>query len=1403
MRKFAAAVCLSLAVSTVQADADTLEGTRRGPTGWYLPAKERTALRERVKNDAWAKEFLDKEILPEAVSNSPLKPNAAENGLGRRGPFESALAYAATGDKKYGDTARNWLLYGAARWNKRSPDATIDKPPYNGGSTGNCAWGAPMAGTGNIPMHIIYDLAADTLSPEEEIVVRKAIKEIVDYACNWIKIHGGNPNMNFIALTDYYEWAASIGYETQMDWILNHKAGGWDAAKRKADESNLGGLLVLLDDYMNDGMIGKESPIYHTISLRVVGMGMAAWRYNGKNWFEYKTPRGNSLKGMIDGLVATAWPIMETGYYKGTVSMHSWGHGGTMFCGDIALVNRPSESNISYCAEGAIANLFRIYPDDIAYRYLLSLTARAWRKDGGGPVGPVVLDDWLHGPLGVKEDEPPAPAPSGLYPQAGIAMLRVPETGDYWTRGTAAWFHGGEYSRGHCADPSLMFFGAGRLLLPQFLTTQYEDPLTTGWCMARQSRNTVTIDGRQGCFSYSSWRRSFDPEVKFVSVRCHPYLEAEAERAGFLTDGYLLDFFHVQVFDKAFPPESFYPFPGVGWGLNTSLSKDIFVNLGQETSFLNTTKEAVYGPRKMPETHTFDYNLHGFGRQCAEEWQAFKPSDDLKLSQWNYRWAWNERMRETDGAACVEWIQTSANYLPDLEPGEARGWDRIGSAWFKGRAGVRTRILGEPGTKVFLADGPMRWGPVDDNLTPEEKIPFVAVRRTGKAAFFAAVHEPFKDYPSLRSFRYLSRPDKAAKHASVGVEVEGVDFTDRAYLTLGLPGEVSSQPGWVRPSEEIPLSTVSDEGNPSQGVSFRGQAYIRIKGGSISARGPVEAFCIHAPGVKNLILNGKPADARFESGYVLFGDGPWKPSAPPKKPDAQPPWTSPLQASLPQKYMNISPDEGGTALVRVDGIGSPVAAAGSEACSGRIELSGGKGLKVEPASAEFSAVKPGDRAEFKFTLKCGETGALLPLTVRIFVKDKGKERLAQEISTDVSVGVTVKEIPQQYDHPLYKDCYKKFEGDRKDNFDRFLVRAPGYTIEIDKFSGTSRSMIDPEGHERIGAAGYPMQFTRGFATFIRDVRDGQPRHPYEVPCVPGAPDKPKILGWWSEAKFLGKGTDSASGSPTLKFQTADGLYQIEYIFKNDAVSANFAAVGKDAKLPPLKFDGLCVDNPAYAYRNYIKDGREFGFRKGTYSAPNVGQTLNSGPYYSFRTCPKLEVGIKPQPGNILPGGGFEDADSKEGTLAGWMPDDNAKKACALDETVSRSGKRSLKCDLSKVVNPSVSAAVEMKSGRKYRLSLWTRCDGVKAEIKDGTIPQSGWAVSCFRFSLDRPDGWHTWNQFHPAFWPSGTVGEWQRVEIDLPQALKDGSAKLSICFHFGACQAGTVWVDDVELEEVE
>ena len=1354
-----AGVLLCVAFTGVVEGAD-LSGTKPGPHYVIMTRAERAAMVERVKNEPWAKELFERDILPLADRLLDREKEQKQWQPGQRGGEEqgyvvyAAVAYLVTGETRYLDAAWRRIKY-QMDWTGANPKEKL-----------SFYWGVDYTST---DVGVVYDLLAESFTPEQEQEIRAFIKQMLDVGKEWHLRTWTNPNMKFHELGALGVWAYAIGYEEHIDWILDHESPGQGCAC---------GIKQLMRDYILDGHLDDEGPYYSILEAgSLSALAEASVRYGYKNFYELEFPGGGSLKHIMDGWLALAWPQWQDGMINvapstsaGVVLAGSGPKGGVWEARwPTGLLHRAFTTRVRRIADPTYLWLYSFEKE--MNRRVFVPQHRAWalvrRFDTS-------LDRIMYGNIELPDNLAPPQAPSSLFPEAGVVMLRSPESADYWTRGTGVYMHGGEKWRQSMGGlPMIMLHAAGTLFYHD--RYDYSDACTTGWKQRRHSKNTITIDGKDGICSYSVFRHSFDPEVKFASVRCWPYLEAEMERALMLTDEYLVEVFRAVVDPTDIKPERFWDYGGsVYWPHNASLSADKEGNRvaypwpwkwkrsGIGEIVHHPGKPVPTGPRNMPESHTLDYTLRSLGELYPDNWTSYETTDEYRLGHWPCRWVENERRLQTDGSFYVDWVQTATEGKP-----------HEGANIKTGEAGLRLRMLGDRETRVYLFDEP-----------DERK--GLCVRRTGKEALYVALHEPYRQRPLVQDFDYLHRPAEGENPPCVAVKVTGPGYVDRLYFTLELdglrvppkkedqdatmkgrhveadltkgwlfktdPDQVGTEQGWQKPDasregwmqvdagsdwkryvpgyygtawyartfvfpetlkgqapgihfagadadsevylngtligtnpvarwhmpfvaelgeaarfgeentlvvrmhKEVyqcglykeahlvaagerkpdqaqheavagaakerkpdPLVTLTDEDDPSQGVAYRGQAFLRQHGDRLTARGDIEAFSIHAPGVKSLVLNGKEAACSLDSGYVVYGENLWKqasvkPTAPQEGKQAE--WVPPIRASLPQTYVNLDADEGGTLTVKVEHVGFNVP---KEPAACRLEIEC-PDLTLAPASAQVPKLAPGEQAVREFGLSGGVSGKVYAVAIRLYVPEGGEERLAQEITTDVAVGVVVREIEQQYDAPMIIDYFLRGDypnhgvlSDQLENFDRLQVRAPGYTIEVDRFSGTSRYIVDPEGNVRTTMGYYPYRFTRGHGDVaggeMADIRKGRVWKSYEIPTV-WAPDvkgetfnlakQKKVFGFWVEAEFAGVGTDDETGYPNATWKTKDGLYEMRYIFHPEAVEVNITKVDE---APAFRVDlsKLDVKDESYAYEAFV-EGNRFGFRRRETSA---------------------------------------------------------------------------------------------------------------------------------------------------------------------------------------------------------
>src|SRR5436190_565661 len=232
---------------------------------------------------------------------------------------------------------------------------------------------------------------------------------------------------------------------------------------------------------------------------------------------------------------------------------------------------------------------------------------------------------------------------------------------------------------------------------------------------------------------------------------------------------------------------------------------------------------------------TFDWVVHGLGRLYPGNPAAYRPSTDLVPY---YGWIDHERSRAFDGSWQADWVQSREGIL-----------EREGKAP-ETETGVRLTVLGAPGTRIYVGEGPLVDAPPHHRLDghAEPSCPLVLARRKAKGVTYAAVHEPFSKRPSVRSVSLLQESAEG-----IGMRVEADGFSDRLLVSFG----ASTGTTLLRSSE-------------GEAFRFAGYGYVRSTGDSVVARGKFEGFRVHVGGDKvSLTMNGRKEPARVRNGFLV------------------------------------------------------------------------------------------------------------------------------------------------------------------------------------------------------------------------------------------------------------------------------------------------------------------------------------------------------------------------------------------------------------------------------------------------------------------------------------------------------------------------------------------------------
>jgi len=958
--KNVAFVCL--ATCTLAAAASPLQHPNL-----LLNRDEIRQIRNKIGQQPWAAALFEE--LKAAADAGVIRHDWGDQGTHAR---DAALCYAITGERRYADAARRYLLQKAQGELRRYQQLDVKIEPETASWS---PWGA-YAWT--------YDLTYDTFASEERQLVERWLRESSRIVMEGARIRPTTPNLEFnrrfnVGLVGY-----CLGEKEFIDWALTDKG---------ADSPHRGGFYPVIDSMIRDRHFWGESPIY-AIAYDVhamLALAEAALHYDGTDLYHYVSKQsGGSIKSLIDGYLRMAYPLERTGVGAGSLRAVTFGDGSTYFSPSGGIGNEgefltnsvgSADSKGGPAGTGGLSGELEIaykrYQDP-AYAWVLSLAPKrdTYLQYGRATWGYIAL---THGEPLPANPAPPL-APSGIYPSQGFAMLRSDESPNYWTSGalTAIMRLGAAIGHGHEDYFSLVMHGKGRLLYPDVNVIQYE-PTNLGWTREGIAHSTLLVDARSPQSCEFSTRHDFTPEAKFFAAAGAAFEGTQQVRAVLLTREYMADVFHI----------------ADDHGLE----------------------------------HTFDWVLHGIGRLYMGNPSTYRPSTGLIPNYW---WIDNEQSRSTGGDWQADWVQHSGGATPGLQ-----AFDK---EWFAQTAGVRLTMLAARDTQVFSGDGPMTDGPphhrVDGN--PEGSIPMVVARRTGPATTFAAVHEPYDRRPAIARVRSIAQNSDA-----VGMAIEAGAFSDRVLVAF---------------APDKPCTLAGPDGET---FVFTDYAYLRLAGKRVSVRGKLSAFKVRS-GEAAVSINGEPKAAQRAGEFIVWGSIPGSiQESHVLRAGAVAPVPAEHQAWL--HYYSL-PEEVHLRAGQEKEIELRVRCVGQGQAHGQLRFSQPKGLSIEPAVLDVPAMADGQERTLRIRVKAAPDAPNLLSTVAI---EPVGRTAAPARKLLVSVGVVMTE-------------------DRlRPRLSEFVIRAPGYTMRVDEFSGVSYYLLDADGHRRFGRI-HNTNFAFGFPGIMRD-----------------------------------------------------------------------------------------------------------------------------------------------------------------------------------------------------------------------------------------------------------------------------------------------------------------------------
>jgi hypothetical protein len=336
--------------------------------------------------------------------------------------------------------------------------------------------------------------------------------------------------------------------------------------------------------------------------------------------------------------------------------------------------------------------------------------------------------------FGLKPIDPsatqPPPAPSAVWPDRGIVMLRAEEGPAYWRSPAPAVSMRLAANYAHNVNDAFALLGLFAFNRPIYLNRQSYPGYAQGWSRSVQSHCGVKVGKEEPRFTSDvATRHAFTPPAKFVAARSGDvYPGVDLARSLLLTRAYLVDATHL----------------------------------------------AADGPR---DHYWF---CHALGLARGTTGGAWK------------RRGFPKHLEPLDGSRATDpagdgWAVRVDQVCALDDPSEAA----LPRAWYERKIGVVVRMLGEAGTTVYVARTP---DPVtkyrdEDGKRQTRAVPSevggetILVSRRAPRTTFVALHEPFENgKPRVETFRRIGDVDGAVGAVVVGKPGSGID--DRVLLCL-------------------------------------------------------------------------------------------------------------------------------------------------------------------------------------------------------------------------------------------------------------------------------------------------------------------------------------------------------------------------------------------------------------------------------------------------------------------------------------------------------------------------------------------------------------------------------------------------------------------------------------------
>jgi len=686
-------------------------------------------IRKKIETDAWAKAACEKLV------NNPER---------HEGSFGNLFRHAVMGDKEAAEKDKKELM--------------------------RMARSAIPRGAAQYINVIRYDLLYDSLTPSERKEVEECFRIYID---NQIfkrtildpKIFNDSKNFSRYDARKYTRtnWLPNIIWPWKVSANLMAAALGDEKLIRKVWAA-YGSWKWYFDEYLCDsgfyseefGKMGSTpgAMLLYCRAVERLGLGELGYGYKGKG--------GATMRGHIESLIHLGYPRVDVGsnrpqYPMLTIgdlrqsgSSQSWNLPSPAFQYSIVMGYTPDGTggNVLWKAHGAWGGVVRGKHSqwDGYGGFTPKMQVPFWFEIGQARWPEVGFDYFLAQMRGPDEEKyfpslffgldpiDPArvkapPAPSAVWPQRGLVILRADESPSYWESPAPAVAMRLATNYAHNVIDCFSLTGFYAFNRPIYLNRQVTPGYAQDWSRSIQSHCGVTVDGAEPKFtSATRTRQAFTKPVKFVAARSDKVFDGvDLTRCLMLTKEYCLD-----------------------------------------VTRLAGNKE-----------HSYYWLIHALGQvQKANGWKDSKlPKDLSPLNKVRAYKAGNKQWSVTCEQRCA---------LDD--PSKAK----LPKKWYERRIGVRLQMLGGDNTTAYTAQTPLivRRSRDEKGQQQYKEMPSevggvtIAAEREAAGTTFVALHEPFEGGKSnIYDFRTIEQTDGGVAVAIEGKYDTGID--DRLMLRLG------------------------------------------------------------------------------------------------------------------------------------------------------------------------------------------------------------------------------------------------------------------------------------------------------------------------------------------------------------------------------------------------------------------------------------------------------------------------------------------------------------------------------------------------------------------------------------------------------------------------------------------